>query len=77
MENSSDGLVGDLSGPQLIPWLVGPRIQGWPLPLRTIVMTAVLVPLMVYVLLPGVQRLLAPWLRPSTTSTEAIDPAQR
>jgi antibiotic biosynthesis monooxygenase (ABM) superfamily enzyme len=36
-----------------------------PLFLRTLVLTVILVPLMVYVLVPGVQRLLARWLKPS------------
>jgi antibiotic biosynthesis monooxygenase (ABM) superfamily enzyme len=44
-------------------WLAGPKIQGWPLAVRTLAITAVVVPLMVFVLLPGLQRLLAPWLR--------------
>ena len=48
----------------LVLWLAGPRIQGWPLPVRTLAITVVVVPLMVFLLLPGVQRLLAPWLRP-------------
>jgi|Tabmets5t2r1_1033131.scaffolds.fasta_scaffold03267_5 antibiotic biosynthesis monooxygenase (ABM) superfamily enzyme len=48
-------------------WLVGPRIASWALPLRTLALTAVLVPLMVYMLLPAVQRLLAPWLRPAAS----------
>jgi antibiotic biosynthesis monooxygenase (ABM) superfamily enzyme len=45
-------------------WLIGPQIASWPLPLRTLLVTAVLVPLMVFVLLPVIQRLLAQWLRP-------------
>jgi antibiotic biosynthesis monooxygenase (ABM) superfamily enzyme len=44
-------------------WLVGPRIASWALPLRTLTLTAALVPLMVFLLLPAVQHLLAPWLR--------------
>lgn len=44
-------------------WLVGPKIQGWPLAVRTLTITAVLVPLMVFLLLPGLQRALSPWLR--------------
>jgi antibiotic biosynthesis monooxygenase (ABM) superfamily enzyme len=44
-------------------WLVGPKIQGWPLAVRTLAVTAVLVPLMVFLLLPGLQRALSPWLR--------------
>jgi antibiotic biosynthesis monooxygenase (ABM) superfamily enzyme len=46
-------------------WLAGPTIASWALPLRTLALTAVLVPLMVFLVLPAVQRLLAPWLRPS------------
>lgn len=45
-------------------WLAGPRIASWPLPLRTLALTAVLVPLMVFLLIPAFQHLLAPWLRP-------------
>jgi antibiotic biosynthesis monooxygenase (ABM) superfamily enzyme len=48
----------------LLLWLVGPKIGSWPLPMRTLALTAVLVPLMVFVLIPALQRLLAPWLRP-------------
>jgi antibiotic biosynthesis monooxygenase (ABM) superfamily enzyme len=49
----------------LLLWLAGPRIGGWALPVRTLVVTAVLVPWMVFVVLPALQRLLAPWLRPT------------
>lgn len=52
----------------LVLWLAGPTIQDWPLPVRTLVMTAVLVPLMVYALLPALNRLLAPWIRPTVGS---------
>jgi antibiotic biosynthesis monooxygenase (ABM) superfamily enzyme len=47
----------------LILWLVGPSIRDWPVALRTLALTAVLVPVMVYVLIPTIQRILAPWLR--------------
>jgi antibiotic biosynthesis monooxygenase (ABM) superfamily enzyme len=47
----------------LILWLAGPTIRDWPVALRTLVLTAVLVPLMVFVLLPALQHLLGPWLR--------------
>jgi antibiotic biosynthesis monooxygenase (ABM) superfamily enzyme len=50
-------------------WLAGPRIASWALPLRTLALTALLVPLMVFLLLPAVQRLLAPWLRPRRPSS--------
>jgi antibiotic biosynthesis monooxygenase (ABM) superfamily enzyme len=46
-------------------WLAGPSIQGWPLAVRTLAITAAVVPLMVFLLIPGLQRLLAPWLRRS------------
>jgi antibiotic biosynthesis monooxygenase (ABM) superfamily enzyme len=42
--------------------LCGPVINDWPLPLRTLVLTAVAVPLMVFVLLPTLQRVFASWL---------------
>ena len=47
----------------LILWLVGPAIRDWPVALRTLGLTLVLVPLMVFLLIPGLQRLLRPWLR--------------
>jgi antibiotic biosynthesis monooxygenase (ABM) superfamily enzyme len=40
----------------------GSAIAEWPLPFRTLALTLVAVPLMVFVLLPRLQRLLAPWL---------------
>jgi len=40
----------------------GDLIATWPLPLRTLALTLVAVPLMVFVLLPRLQRVLAPWL---------------
>ena len=43
--------------------LGGSAIAEWPLPLRTLALTLVAVPLMVFVLLPRLQRLLAPWLK--------------
>jgi antibiotic biosynthesis monooxygenase (ABM) superfamily enzyme len=49
-------------------WLAGPTIASWALPLRTFALTAVLVPLMVFLLLPAIQRLLAPWLQPRAPS---------
>jgi antibiotic biosynthesis monooxygenase (ABM) superfamily enzyme len=42
--------------------LGGPVINDWPLPLRTLALTAVAVPLMVFVLLPILQRAFAGWL---------------
>ncbi|MGH2677617.1 MAG: hypothetical protein ACRDHB_04565 [Actinomycetota bacterium] len=44
--------------------LLGPVLAPAPLFLRTLVLTAVLVPIMVYVLVPAVQKIFAGWLRP-------------
>ena len=44
--------------------VLGPVLAPLPLFLRTMVGTTVLVPLMVYLLMPGMQRLFAGWLNP-------------
>jgi antibiotic biosynthesis monooxygenase (ABM) superfamily enzyme len=44
--------------------VLGPVITPWPLFLRTLLMTAILVPTMVYLLIRGMQRIFAGWLRP-------------
>jgi antibiotic biosynthesis monooxygenase (ABM) superfamily enzyme len=46
----------------LLLWLAGPSIVDWPLALRTLVLTALLVPWMVFVMMPALQRFLAPWV---------------
>jgi antibiotic biosynthesis monooxygenase (ABM) superfamily enzyme len=46
----------------LLQHLGGPVINDWPLPVRTLALTAVVVPLMVFVLLPTLQRAFAGWL---------------
>jgi uncharacterized protein len=45
-------------------WLAGPTISHWPLGIRTLAATAILVPWMVCFMIPFIQRLFAPWLRP-------------
>lgn len=42
--------------------LAGKQLMLLPLPLRTLVLTAVLVPLMVFILLPFLQRTFKSWL---------------
>jgi antibiotic biosynthesis monooxygenase (ABM) superfamily enzyme len=49
----------------LVLWLFGPTIAGWPIALRTLTVTALLVPWMVFFMLPVLQRLLASWLLPA------------
>ena len=44
--------------------LLGPTLERLPIPLRTLALTALLVPLMVYVLVPALNRLLHRWLAP-------------
>ena len=44
--------------------LLGPVLTPLPLYLRTLVVTVVLVPVMVYVLVPAMQRVFVGWLRP-------------
>lgn len=41
---------------------IGNQIVSLPLPLRTLIMTGILVPLMVYVLLPFLRKILGNWL---------------
>ncbi|MGW7265018.1 antibiotic biosynthesis monooxygenase [Streptomyces sp. NPDC054842] len=49
----------------LIQWLVTPRTAAWPLPLRAAVFPLVLLPLLTYVIMPGLSRLFRLWLYPS------------
>lgn len=47
----------------LLVFFFGQYLSQLPLMLRTLVMTAILVPLMVFVLLPPLQKLFGSWLR--------------
>jgi antibiotic biosynthesis monooxygenase (ABM) superfamily enzyme len=49
----------------LFQWLLGPRVEGWPLPLRAAMFPLVLLTLMTYVVMPVVTRLLRRVLRRS------------
>ena len=42
----------------------GPVVDGLPLPLRTLALTAMMVPLMTYAVMPAVTRVFARWLHP-------------
>lgn len=46
----------------LMQWLIGDVLVQLPIPIRTLVITGILVPLMVFVLLPLLRRLLGSWL---------------
>ena len=42
--------------------LLGPMMENWPLPLRTLLVTVLLVPLLVYVIFPLLNRAFRGWL---------------
>lgn len=46
----------------LVQFLIGKQIINLPLPIRTLIMTGILVPLMVYVLLPLLRKVMGNWL---------------
>jgi antibiotic biosynthesis monooxygenase (ABM) superfamily enzyme len=41
---------------------LGPMMESWPLPLRTLLVTLVLVPALTWVILPLLRRMLGNWL---------------
>jgi uncharacterized protein len=43
-------------------YVIFPLTNGWPIPLRTLAMTLVAVPIMVFLVLPPIQKLLKHWL---------------
>lgn len=46
----------------LLSYLIGDHIKNLPLPIKTLIMTGILVPLMVFVLLPILRKLMGNWL---------------
>ena len=46
-----------------VSFLIGDTIKNWPLPLKNLLMTGILVPLMVFVLLPFLRKILGSWLQ--------------
>ena len=46
----------------LLTYLIGDLIKNLPLALKTLIMTGILVPLMVFVLLPILRKLMGNWL---------------
>jgi antibiotic biosynthesis monooxygenase (ABM) superfamily enzyme len=63
----------------LIIWLLGPAIAGWPLVLRTLVISVLMVTALTWVVLPALMRLFRPWLLSSThaRARRAQTPAPR
>jgi hypothetical protein len=46
----------------VLTFLIGDSINNLPLPIKTLIMTGILVPLMIFVLLPLLRKLLGNWL---------------
>lgn len=46
----------------ILTYLIGDLIKNLPLPIKTLIMTGILVPLMVFVLLPILRKLMGNWL---------------
>ena len=46
----------------LLTFLIGDYIKNLPLPLKTLIMTGILVPLMIFVLLPILRKVMGNWL---------------
>jgi antibiotic biosynthesis monooxygenase (ABM) superfamily enzyme len=42
--------------------LLGPMMEGWPLPLRTLLVTGLLIPVLVWVIFPFLNRVFRSWL---------------
>lgn len=58
----------------LLQLTFGSTLAQLPIPLRTLVLTGVLVPLMVFVLVPTLNRLLARWLKPAGEASAPTPP---
>ena len=50
----------------LILWLLGPSMAGWPLPVRTLLISVIMVITLTWVLLPALTRVFGPWLAQRT-----------
>jgi len=46
----------------LVTFLIGDYIKNLPLPLKTLLLTGILVPTMVFILLPFLRKILGNWL---------------
>src|ERR671919_2469111 len=49
----------------LILWLLGPPMDTWPLPLRTLVVSVLTVLALTWVVIPALTRMFAGWLAPA------------
>jgi len=46
--------------------VIGPATATWPLPLRTLLLTAVMVPILIWVVMPRLTRMFRRWLTPAS-----------
>jgi antibiotic biosynthesis monooxygenase (ABM) superfamily enzyme len=46
-----------------LSYLTAPVLAGFPLPARTLVLSLILVPIMIFVLIPSINKYFAGWLR--------------
>jgi antibiotic biosynthesis monooxygenase (ABM) superfamily enzyme len=54
----------------LILWLLGPVTATWPLPLRTLVISVLMVLGLTWVVIPNLTRMFAGWLAPTPPAVE-------
>lgn len=60
--------VGAYAVITLILQILGPRMVTWPLPLRTLLLSALMAPAMTWIVMPFLTRLLKGWLAGSRTA---------
>ena len=54
--------VGAYTVITLILWVLGPSMVTWPLPLRTLLLSALMAPAMTWLVIPSLTRLFRSWL---------------
>ena len=55
----------------LILWVLGPVTATWPLPLRTLVISVLMVLALTWVVIPNLTRVFAGWLSTSSSSSSS------
>jgi antibiotic biosynthesis monooxygenase (ABM) superfamily enzyme len=65
--------VGAYAVITLILYVLGPTTASWPLPIRTLAISALMAPAMVWLVMPVLTRLFRSWLaRPARRSEESV-----
>ena len=57
--------------------VLGPATATWPVPLRTLLLTAVMVPTLTWLVIPALTRIFRSWLDPSSGPSEDVRALQR